>query len=55
MVTVVTTWKGLAGAWEGSEDLELFQDLFKLAPRPYVLEIKKPNSQNLAAASAARR
>jgi predicted DsbA family dithiol-disulfide isomerase len=44
-----------AGAWEGSEDMELFHDLFKLAPRSYVLEIKKPTSQNMAAASAARR
>jgi hypothetical protein len=43
-----------AGAWEGSEDLELFYDLFKLATRPYVLEIKKPASSNLAAVSAAR-
>jgi len=43
-----------AGTWEGSEDLELFHDLFKITPRPYVLEIKKPTSQNRAAASAAR-
>ena len=43
-----------AGAWEGSEDLELFYDLFKITPRPYVLEIKKPASQNRPAASAAR-
>ena len=44
-----------AGTWEGSEDLEFFYDLFKVALRPYVLEIKKPASSNLAAASAARR
>jgi len=44
-----------AGTWEGSEDLEFFYDLFKVALRPYVLEIKKPASANLAAASAARR
>jgi len=44
-----------AGAWEGSDDLELFHDLTKLATRPYVLEIKKPASANMAAASAARR
>jgi len=44
-----------AGTWEGSEDLEFFYDLFKVAPRPYVLEIKKPASANQAAASAARR
>jgi hypothetical protein len=30
-----------AGTWEGSEDLEFFYDLFKVALRPYVLEIKK--------------
>ncbi len=44
-----------AGTWEGSEDLEFFYDLFKVATRPYVLEIKKPASANQAAASAARR
>ena len=38
-----------AGTWEGSEDLEFFYDLFKVAPRPYVLEIKKPASQRPAA------
>jgi hypothetical protein len=43
-----------AGAWEGSEDLELFYDFCKVSQRPYVLEIKKPTSANLAAASAAR-
>ncbi len=34
--------------------LELFDDLAKLATRPYVLEVKKPASATLAAASAAR-
>jgi len=43
-----------AGAWEGSDDLELFHDLYKLATRPAVMEIKKPTSANLAAVSAAR-
>ncbi|MBM3223418.1 MAG: hypothetical protein FJZ47_06415 [Candidatus Tectomicrobia bacterium] len=44
-----------AGAWEGSDDMELFYDLHKLATRPCVLEVKKPTSAKLAAASAARR
>jgi hypothetical protein len=44
-----------AGAWEGADDLELFYDLQKLATRSYVLEVKKPQSANLASASAARR
>jgi hypothetical protein len=45
-----------AGAWEGADDLELFHALYNIAaPRPYVLEIKKPMSARLAAASAARR
>jgi protein-disulfide isomerase-like protein with CxxC motif len=44
-----------AGAWEGSEDLELFHALCNLvATRPYVLEVKKPTSAALAEASAAR-
>jgi predicted DsbA family dithiol-disulfide isomerase len=43
-----------AGAWEGADDLELFDDLARLATRPYVLELKKPASATLAAASAAR-
>jgi len=45
-----------AGAWEGADDLELFHALYNIAaPRPYVLEIKKPASARLAAASAASR
>lgn len=44
-----------AGAWEGADDLELFYSLHNLATRPYVMEVKKPVSANLAAASAARR
>jgi hypothetical protein len=45
-----------AGAWEGSDDLELFHALCNIAAtRPYVLEIKKPVSASLAAASVARR
>jgi hypothetical protein len=43
-----------AGEWEGSDDLELFHTFVNLATRPYVLEVKKPTSANLAAASAAR-
>jgi hypothetical protein len=44
-----------SGAWEGADDLELFHALYNIAaPRPYVLEIKKPASARLAAASAAR-
>ena len=31
-----------AGAWEGADDLELFDDLAKLATRPYVLKVKNP-------------
>jgi predicted DsbA family dithiol-disulfide isomerase len=43
------------GAWEGSDDLELFYALCNVAAtRPYVLEIKKPVSAALAEASAAR-
>ena len=34
--------------------LELFDDLAKLATRPYALEVKKPASATLAAPSAAR-
>jgi protein-disulfide isomerase-like protein with CxxC motif len=45
-----------AGAWEGPEDMELFQAFVNIAPtRPYVLEIKKPASASLAAASARSR
>jgi hypothetical protein len=45
-----------SGAWEGADDLELFHALYNIAaPRPYVLEIKKPASARLAAASVARR
>ena len=44
------------GDWEGTaEDVELFHALFDLAPRPYVMELKKPASAGSAAASAARR
>ncbi len=44
-----------AGSWEGEDDLELFHALCNIAaPRPYVLEIKKPTSASLAEASAAR-
>jgi hypothetical protein len=44
------------GQWEGTDnDLELFQSLMAIAPRPYVMEIKKPVSAAVAAASAARR
>ncbi len=45
------------GDWEGTdEDLSLFHDLYSVAaPRPYVMEIKKPASATSAAASAARR
>jgi hypothetical protein len=44
-----------AGAWEGPDDMELFHALVNItATRPYVLEIKKPVSAALAAASAAR-
>ena len=45
-----------SGAWEGADDLELFHALYNIAaPRPYVLEIKKPASARLAAASATSR
>jgi predicted DsbA family dithiol-disulfide isomerase len=45
-----------AGAWEGPEDLELFQSVVNVAAsRPYMLEIKKPASASLAAASARSR
>jgi hypothetical protein len=45
-----------AGTWEGTEDVELFHALGNIAAtRPYVLEIKKPVSATLAAASAAAR
>jgi protein-disulfide isomerase-like protein with CxxC motif len=45
-----------AGDWEGTDDVELFYALNNMvATRPYVMEIKKPVSANLAAASAARR
>lgn len=44
------------GKWEGTDDdLELFRALTTTAPRPYVMEIKKPASATAAAASAARR
>jgi 2-hydroxychromene-2-carboxylate isomerase len=43
------------GAWEGPDDLDLLQALSNIAAtRPYMLEIKKPVSANLAATSAAR-
>jgi hypothetical protein len=45
-----------AGAWEGPDDMELFQALSNLvATRPYVMEVKKPASASVAAASEARR
>ena len=45
-----------AGAWEGPDDVELFHALYNIAaPRPYVMEIKKPASASAAAASEARR
>ena len=43
------------GAWEGSDDLELFHAIHNLSVRPYVMEVKKPASATSAAASAARR
>jgi hypothetical protein len=44
-----------AGAWEGTDDLELFYSLCDIAAtRPYVLEIKKPTSAALAEVSASR-
>jgi protein-disulfide isomerase-like protein with CxxC motif len=45
-----------AGEWEGPDDMELFHALVNMvSTRPYVLEVKKPASAVLAAASAARR
>ena len=45
-----------AGAWEGPDDVELFHALYNIAaPRPYVMEIKKPASATVATASEARR
>ena len=45
-----------SGAWEGPDDVELFHALYNIAaPRPYVMEIKKPASATVAAASEARR
>jgi hypothetical protein len=43
-----------AGAWEGPDDMDLLESLVNIANRPYVLELKKPVSANLAATSAAR-
>lgn len=43
------------GAWEGTDDVELFHALVTISTRPYVMEIKKPISATSAAASAARR
>jgi hypothetical protein len=43
-----------AGAWEGPDDLDLLESFYNIATRPYMLEIKKPTSANLAATSAAR-
>jgi hypothetical protein len=44
-----------AGAWEGPDDLDLLQSLTNIvANRPYMLELKRPVSANLAAVSAAR-
>lgn len=43
------------GAWEGSDDLELFHAIHNLSVRSYVMEVKKPASAASAAASAARR
>jgi len=45
-----------AGDWEDTdEDVELFHAFFGMAPKPYVMELKKPASASSAAASAARR
>jgi predicted DsbA family dithiol-disulfide isomerase len=45
-----------AGAWEGPDDMELFQSVVAVAAkRPYMLEIKKPVSASLASASARSR
>jgi hypothetical protein len=53
-----TFFKLAAGEWEetGEDDVALFNDLCGIAaPRPYVMEIKKPASAVSAATSAARR
>ena len=53
-----TFFKLAAGDWEetGEDDVALFNDLCGIsAPRPHVMEIKKPASASSAAASAARR
>jgi protein-disulfide isomerase-like protein with CxxC motif len=53
-----TFFKLAAGEWEetGEDDVALFNDLCGIAaPRPYVMEIKKPASAASASASAARR
>jgi protein-disulfide isomerase-like protein with CxxC motif len=53
-----TFFKLAAGVWEetGEDDVALFNDLCGIAaPRPYVMEIKKPASAASASASAARR
>jgi hypothetical protein len=53
-----TFFKLAAGEWEetGEDDVALFNDLCGIAaPRPHVMEIKKPASAASAAASAARR
>jgi predicted DsbA family dithiol-disulfide isomerase len=45
-----------AGAWEGPDDMEVFHAIVNVAAtRPYMLEIKKPASASLAAASARSR
>lgn len=52
-----TFFKLAEGEWEGTdEDLSLFHSIVDVAaPRPYVMEIKKPASASSAAVSAARR
>jgi protein-disulfide isomerase-like protein with CxxC motif len=53
-----TFFKLAAGEWEetGEDDVALFNDLCGIAaPRPHVMEIKKPASAVSASASAARR
>ena len=53
-----TFFKLAAGEWEetGEDDVALFNDLCGIAaPRPHVMEIKKPASAVSSAASAARR
>lgn len=52
-----TFFKLAEGEWEGTDDdVSLFHDLYNVsAPRPYMMEIKKPASAASAAASAARR